>query len=444
MPIYTCEKCARTFERKSGFDSHNAKKKDCSTTTALGLLHPTTNVVHMNTGAPAAPNYAKQTLPELIASCKAAGLKGYSGKKKEAVLRLLMPSSPAPPPTEKKGGETNLDLLNECLKTRGLSQVADALNLCVGTVRRWQELNDVPVQYTFDLHKLLSREIDYSRFSSSSKDQFFTPSLVSKRCWDTFRELVDIDIADYIFIEPSAGDGSFMKMLPPGSIGLDIEPRGEGIVAQDYLCWKPTDLTKKYIVVGNPPFGLRGHLALNFINHSYKFADYVCFILPQLFESDGKGSPRKRVVGYNLIHSEPLSAMFYSPDNQEVKINGVFQIWSKHTKNPKYDLLKPSEDAMKVYSLSDGGTVASTRNKEMIGKCDVYLPSTCFGKERMKLYPSFDELPGKKGYGVVFFKNKDAMIARANAIDWSSVAFLSTNSAYNLRTSLVFEGLLTV
>jgi len=195
-------------------------------------------------------------------------------------------------------------------------------------------------------------------------------------------------------------------------------------------------------VVGNPPFGLRGHLALNFINHSYKFADYVCFILPQLFESDGKGSPRKRVVGYNLIHSEPLSAMFYSPDNQEVKINGVFQIWSKHTKNPKYDLLKPSEDAMKVYSLSDGGTVASTRNKEMIGKCDVYLPSTCFGKERMKLYASFDDLPGKKGYGIVFFKNKDAMISKANAIDWSSVAFLSTNSAYNLRTSLVFDGLL--
>jgi len=445
MPIYTCEKCARTFERKSGFDSHKAKKKDCSTTTALALLHPTTNVVHMIPAATAlaAPNYAKQTLPELIASCKAAGLKGYSGKKKEDVLRLLMPSaSPAPVAAPEKAGETNLDLLNECLKTRGLSQVAEALNLCVGTVRRWQELNDVPVQYTFDLYKLLSREIDYSTFSSSSKDQFFTPSLVSKRCWDTFRELVDIDLADYIFVEPSAGDGSFLKRLPPGSIGLDIEPRGEGIVKQDYLTWTPTDLTKKYIVVGNPPFGLRGHLALNFINHSYKFADYVCFILPQLFESDGKGSPRKRVVGYNLIHSEPLSAMFYSPDNQEVKINGVFQIWSKYTKNPKYDLLKPSEDAMKVYSLSDGGTVASTRNKEMIGKCDVYLPSTCFGKERMKLYASFDDLPGKKGYGIVFFKNKDAMIAKANAVDWSSVAFLSTNSAYNLRTSLVFDGLL--
>ena len=130
--------------------------------------------------------------------------------------------------------------------------------------------------------------------------------------------------------------------------------------------------------------------------------------------------------------------MFYSPDNQEVKVNGVFQIWSKFTKNPKYEIVKQSEEKMKVYSLSDGGTVASTRNKNMIGKCDLYLPSTCFGKENMKLYTSFDKLPGKKGYGVVFFKNKEINISKAKSIDWSSVAFLSTNSAYNLRSSIVF------
>ena len=48
-------------------------------------------------------------------------------------------------------------------------------------------------------------------------------------------------------------------------------------------------------------------------------------------------------------------------------------------------------------------------------------------------------MPGKKGYGVVFFKEKDEMISKAKKTDWSSVAFLSTNSAYNLRTSLVFN-----
>lgn len=416
--------------------------------------------------------YSKKNLKQLIAICKEKNIGGYSGKKKEAIISLITEADPVPSDEvmSKKtvndlkalckqrnikgiSGKsktdliamlttevvTNLGLLEECLKVHTMQELCDKLNICAGTMRRWQELKNVPIQYTFDLHKILAREVDYSKFSSSSKDQFFTPSLISKRCWNTFNKLVNIDITKYTFIEPSAGDGSFMKILPSDSIGLDIEPRAKNIQKQDYLYWKPSELSKKYIVFGNPPFGLRGHLALKFINHSHEFADYVCFILPQLFASDGKGSPRKRVIGYNLIHSETLSAMFYSPDNQEVKVNGVFQIWSKFTTNPKYDLIIRSEEKMKVYSLSDGGTVASTRNKKMIEKCHLYLPSTCFGKENMKLYTSFDTLPGKKGYGVVFFKDKEENISKAKTIDWGSVAFLSTNSAYNLRTSIVFS-----
>ena len=334
--------------------------------------------------------------------------------------------------------DTNFTLLEECLTKIHIKDVAYKLNVCIGTIRRWIELKNVPIQYTFDLYKILSKDIDYSKYTSSLKDQFFTPKDVAKKCWNTFIREVKINIQEYTFIEPSAGDGSFLHILPKGSIGFDIEPRSTGIQKQDYLTWKPNNITNKYIVFGNPPFGLRGHLALNFINHSHSFADYVCFILPQLFESDGKGSPRKRVKGYNLIYSEGLSAIFYSPENREVKVNGVFQIWSKNTSSSTYTINVNSEKNMKVYSLSDGGTISSTRNKNMIGKCDVYIPSTCFGKDNMKIYKCFEDLPGKKGYGIVFFTEKDKMIKKAESIDWSSVSFLSTNSAYNLRTSLIF------
>lgn len=323
-----------------------------------------------------------------------------------------------------------MELLKECFKIITIKEVADKLNLCVGTIKRWIELNDVPIKYNFDLYKILTREIDYSKYTSALKDQFFTPKELAKKCWDTFNR--EVLTQDYTFIEPSAGDGSFLHFLPADTISLDIEPRATGIQKQDYLLWTPP-ISKKYIVFGNPPFGLRGHLALNFINHSYSFADYVCFILPQLFESDGKGSPRKRVK-YNLIYSEKLSALFYTPENKKIRVNGVFQIWSKHTTNPKYTIKKNTEDKMKVYSLSDG---VPSRNKDMIGKCDIYLPSTCFGKDKMKTYNSFEDLPGKKGYGVVFFMNKNEMMNKA--IDWSSVSFQSTNSAYNLRSSIIFE-----
>jgi hypothetical protein len=395
MPDYICETCEKVFKQKGHLATHNKRKNPCKKNDAIEKI--------------------------------------VERKVKEVLLKMNegnIQSDESP--------ETNIILLQQCLKQTTIKGIADKLNLCIGTIKRWIDLRDVPIQYTFDLYKILSKDIDYSKYSSSLKDQFFTPNHIADKCWDTFKKEVNVNINDYTFIEPSAGDGSFMRVLPHDSIGLDIEPRSKGIIKQDYLSWNPVDTSKKYIIFGNPPFGLRGHLALNFINHSYAFADYVCFILPQLFESDGKGSPRKRVNGYNLIYSEVLSAMFYNPENQEVKVNGVFQIWSKYTSNVKYNIKSNSEENMKVYSLSDGGTIASTRNKDMIGKCDIYLPSTCFGKDNMKIYRCFDELPGKKGYGVVFFKDKANMIAKANIIDWSSISFLSTNSAYNLRTSIIF------
>ena len=335
----------------------------------------------------------------------------------------------------------NINMILELLKIYTNKDIAIKLNVAPGTISRWIELNNIPLQYTFDLLRLTKKNIIYSEYKSSQKDQFYTPIEMAKQCWTTFCNNINIDINEYIFIEPSAGDGSFINIIPNNSIYLDIEPLHKDIIKQDYLSWEPTDLTKKYIVIGNPPFGLRGHTALNFINHSYKFADYVAFILPQLFESDGKGSPRKRVKGYNLVYSEKISGEFHTPEKVKVNINGVFQIWSKNTSNDNFIINPIKNINLKIYSLSDGGTIATTRNKKMLECCDIYLPSTCFGKEAMKIYSSFNELPNRKGYGIIFIKNKKKMIEKSKNIDWSSIAFKSTNSAYNLRTSLIATSL---
>jgi len=80
----------------------------------------------------------------------------------------------------------------------------------------------------------------------------------------------------------------------------------------------------------------------------------------------------------------------------------------------------------------------------MLNKCDIYLPSTCFGKETMKLYSTFEDLPNMKGYGVVFLNDKQTMIEKSKKIIWSDIAFLSTNSSYNLRTSLILNSFITI
>jgi len=57
----------------------------------------------------------------------------------------------------------------------------------------------------------------------------------------------------------------------------------------------------------------------------------------------------------------------------------------------------------------------------------------------MRYYESFDTLPRRKGYGVVFYKEKEKNIEKFKEIDWTEVAFLSTNSAYNIRSSQIIE-----
>lgn len=318
----------------------------------------------------------------------------------------------------------------------GMSSICNELYVHKGTVQRWIEKKEVPPQYYFDLCRLSGTEINYSQYSEKEKDQFFTNKETAQYCYKKALEVIKqyCDIEDYSFIEPSAGDGSFYNLLPiEKRIGIDIEPKCDGVIQSDFLLWKPNG--NKNICIGNPPFGLRGNLALKFINYSAKFSDFVCFILPKLFDSNGKGSCKSRVKGLNLIHSEIIDSDFYYPNGKEVKVNVVFQIWSKHHKVPEDNI--DLTGIIKLYSLSDGGTPSSTRNKKHLYKCDYYLPSTCFGKETMKVYDNFESLPHRRGYGIVVENNKKILGDVIESIDWSAVAFESTNGAYNLRFDLI-------
>ena len=334
-----------------------------------------------------------------------------------------------------------LNILNKILENRSIKEIAEELNIATGTIKRWIELNNIPKLYTFELMRIGNINIDYSKFSFKEKDQFFTPIDTAKKCYMKLLDILKLyndNEKNYIFIEPSAGNGNFLNLLPKERrIGIDIEPKHDEIIEADFLEWLPDNINNKYIIIGNPPFGLRGQLALKFILHSNKFADYVCFILPQLFESDGKGVPRKRVKGYNLIYSEKLNSNFEEPNGKKIKIECIFQIWSKYHDNKIYNIQQIDNTIMKIYSLSDGGTPSTTRNKKMFNKCDIYVPSTCYGKDKMKYYESFNILPNKKGYGIIFNKDKNLNIKKFKNIVWNEIAFLSTNSAYNIRTSQI-------
>ena len=163
----------------------------------------------------------------------------------------------------------------------------------------------------------------------------------------------------------------------------------------------------------------------------------MAFILPQLFESDGKGAAMNRVKGYQLAYSKKIPRnSFYYPNGRDVHINTIFQVWTKiNTYKIKKKKQKQCDTFIKVYSLSDGGAPSSTRNKKMLDECDIYLPSTTYGE--MKLFKSFEDLPHRRGYGVVILKNKRKIKKVFAENNWKKTSFSSTNSALNLRTSLI-------
>ena len=189
---------------------------------------------------------------------------------------------------------------------------------------------------------------DTGKHRTNTHDQFYTSDTVAKQCVQWIITVVDgvgYD-DDYLWIEPSAGTGAFLHQLPPEftKIGLDIDPKTNDIIKQDYLSWNPdTAVPKKkgIIVFGNPPFGRQSSLAKAFITKSCSFANIIAFILPKSFTKPSM---------YNAFH--PRFHLIFSKelDKNAFIINGgakydvpcVFQIWEKRaTERPKDEKVAP-------------------------------------------------------------------------------------------------------
>ena len=148
-------------------------------------------------------------------------------------------------------------------------------------------------------------------------DAYFTKPEIAKMLFKKTKKIIAKyeNLDKYTWIEPSVGDGCFYTLLPENKIGIDINSSKFDILQGDYLNYELPQ--KPLIVIGNPPFGHRGVLALEFIKHS-KTADFVCFILPMFFQSLGKGSVRYRVKDFHLLHEETLPHnSFYLENGKE-------------------------------------------------------------------------------------------------------------------------------
>jgi hypothetical protein len=277
----------------------------------------------------------------------------------------------------------------------------------------------------------------YAINKSLPSDSYFTSSKTAKKCMDIVNKIIPND--GYTYIEPSAGEGIFYDLLPHDNrIGIELYDRKRPeFIQADYLTWYPQENNKKYVVVGNPPFGVRGAMALAFINRSLLFSDYVAFILPMSFHSNGKGSNMKRVQNGYPIHSEILiDELFFSPDNnKQIKVNTLFQIWKKGEGKGLFVNYDISEYA-------DIYTVCSSPDRlcglDLIGKYDFYVSSSFFGDTLSTVY-SFDDVKYDSGYGIILKKNKDNILEKLKDIEWNKYSSLATNSCKHIRKHSIEE-----
>jgi hypothetical protein len=161
-------------------------------------------------------------------------------------------------------------------------------------------------------------------------DKFYTNDTTVDKCMNILYSKFDYSDFD-LTIEPSAGNGAFLKKIIGRYQAFDIEPESENITKMDFFNYKPDNELNKILVVGNPPFGKCSSLAVKFFNHSAGFAEVIAFIIPRTFR---RISIQNRLdLNFELVEDIELSVnpcCFSVP----VSVKCCFQIW-KRNKTPR-------------------------------------------------------------------------------------------------------------
>ena len=135
-------------------------------------------------------------------------------------------------------------------------------------------------------------------------NKYYTDPSLAERLVKTTFEIIGSDW-DRI-IEPSAGDGNFLRYLPANTLAYDIAPEVDNTITADY---REVNLPymEKSLVIGNPPFGRANKLSVQFVKQSLTHSPYVAFIQPisQLDQN-------RTMKDTELLYSEDLGKLKYS------------------------------------------------------------------------------------------------------------------------------------
>lgn len=181
-------------------------------------------------------------------------------------------------------------------------------------------------------------------------DQYYTVEEVAAHLYGLVPR--NVDLTNHLLVEPSAGTGSFFRLMPPGSRGYDVDPKYPGIITADFLT-VTVGGDRPIAFIGNPPFGKNASLAVRFFNHAAREASVIGFIVPRSFR---KASVENRLDrSFHLVHEEPVPANAFLFRGKPYSVPAVFQIRERRaeprplrrreTTHPDFTFLKTAEGA---------------------------------------------------------------------------------------------------
>jgi len=173
-------------------------------------------------------------------------------------------------------------------------------------------------------------------------EKFYTNPVIAEKCFQLFLQHVKPAHED-LLIEPSAGDGSFVRLMKefPSTFFCDIQPEHPDVKSMDFLKEYVPPKDRKIHVIGNPPFGRQSSLARSFIKKCGSFAASISFILPKSFkkESFQRSFPER----YHLVYQEDLPDDSFLVEGKTYSVPCVFQIWiRKEEVRPSETIESPS------------------------------------------------------------------------------------------------------